>query len=205
VPTINYFQERLVMMLKNLLCALLLTTSLALHAEEAKKEDAPPPPVFQQAGYIFVAPSLGIAKPVGDASMPLRFAYGLDVNYAVSSWFAVGVFGSRNNGPVETDSNIDLGITRVGAVLTVNPTYDSFFDVKAGVSFIDIKAKFDGLTVKGSTDSDPIFVSPGAGMILPIMPRLQFLPSLHYSHFFKTDDTDKFNVFDVMGAFRYQF
>ena len=198
------------MMLKNLLCALLLTTSIvAVQAEEAKKEEAPKAPVFQEAGYNFVGASVGFAKPTGSGnglSMPLRFAYELQFSHALTSNFAIGVFGSRSNGEIVKNSDVDFAITKTGLVFTFNPTYDSFFDVRAGYTFLDVSAKINGVKYSESSDNHPIFISPGAGMILPIVDKIQFLPSLHYTHFFKTDDQENdFNVFDVMATVRYQF
>ncbi|MBC7429368.1 MAG: hypothetical protein H7336_12190 [Bacteriovorax sp.] len=196
------------MKLISLLSALVLSTSLlssVAFAEEAKKEEAAPPaPVYQEAGFNFVGASLGIAKPVGsNLSVPLRFNYGAEFSHALHTCFAVGAFASRNNGVYSHSSTVDFGITRIGLQAIFSPTFDSYFDVRAGYSFLDASIKVGNVTINSSSDSHPLFAGPGFGFILPVMDKLVLSPNLHYARFFKTNDSEAFNVFDVMLTLRY--
>ncbi|MBC7712444.1 MAG: hypothetical protein H7177_03850 [Rhizobacter sp.] len=195
------------MKLKSLLAALVLSTSLlssVAFAEEAKKEVVQPTPVYQEAGFNFVGASLGIAKPVGsNLSVPLRFNYGVEFSHALHTCFAVGAFASRNNGIYSHSSNVDFGITRVGLQAIFSPTYESYFDVRAGYSFLDASVKIGNVSINTTSDSHPLFAGPGFGWIFPVMDKLVLSPNLHYTRFFKTNDSEAFNVFDVMLTLRY--
>lgn len=191
------------MFLKLLLPAVLLCSSV--FAVEAPKVEAKQEPV-QLAGYNFVGISLGVSKPASaNINTPLRFGFGAEVTHALSKEFAVGGFISRGNGPAIKNSIVDYGITQLGGEAVYNPTHDSFFDLRAGIGFLDAKATIGGTTISASSSTHPIFVGPGFGLIVPIMPKLQLAPSLHYVHFFSNSEVDAFEVFDVMATIRYQF
>jgi hypothetical protein len=194
------------MMSKMLLSALLLTSVFAMNSVSAQDAKAvAKAPVLQAAGYQFAGVSLGMAKPNGDLGTPLRFAFGADYAFALNEQLAVGAFVSRNDGEVDIDSPIDLAITRVGAQVIYSPTYDSYLDLRTGITFLDVSTKFGNTKISRASDSNPIFVGPGAGIIFPIFDKVQFVPNIHYTYFFETSDTTEFTVFDVAASFRYQF
>ncbi len=191
--------------MKNLLFTLFAALSFVSSSFAA---DAPAPvaPVFQVAGNQFAGLSLGVAKPVGsNLSTPVRFSYGVEYSYALLNDLSVGVFSSRHSGDVSHNSNLDLTITTLGLNVRYNALYDLYVDIRGGIGFLDSSFKIGNTTVSTSSDSNPWFVAPGFGYTFPIVDKITLSPNLHYSHFFKTDDTAHFNVFDVAMTARYQF
>lgn len=187
----------------------LLLALVALSSVNAFSADAPAPapaPVFQVAGNQFAGLSLGVAKPVGsNLSTPLRFSYGVEYAYALRNDFSVGVFSQRHSGDVSHNSDLDLTITTVGLNLRYNALYDLYVDLRGGIGFLDSSFKIGNTTVTVSSDENPWFIAPGFGYTFPVADRITLSPNLHYTHFFKTDDTTHFNVFDVAMTARFQF
>jgi hypothetical protein len=193
-------------MLKVLIPALLFSS--VLFAEDAPKVEAAKNEVIvQRAGYNFGGLSLGISRPTGSNSsgIPIRFNYEFQGSHALSKEFAVGAFVSRNNGPISQNSSINVSYTRVGAQAIYNPTHDSFIDLRTGVGFIKAEAKVANSIYVSSDSIHSFFVGTGFGVIVPIMDKLQFTPSLHYSWFIKNTDIQTYEMFDVMLGLRYQF
>lgn len=184
------------MMSKILLTMLLLTTTtLSVQAAEAT----------QEAGNQYAAVSVGMAKPTGTYSTPLRFTYGVDYSFAVSKHLAVGAMASRDKGEISSGSNVDFGITMVGAQVTYSPVYDAYLNLRAGIAFLDASTTIGRSLYSVTSDSKPVFVSPGLGVVFSVCDKVQFVPNIHYTYFFKTNDTDNFNKFDATASFRYQF
>lgn len=186
---------------------LVLFMSLNLFAADAPKIEIPKQAPLQLEGYNFASLALGISRTTGANSgrIPLRFAYGLEYAFAVSKEFAIGGFVSRNNGPVSSGSNIDLAIVRVGAQAIYNPLRDLFIDLRTGVGFISASANLGNSLIVKSDTNHPLFIGPGVGLMIPVMDKIAFSPSMHYTYFFSNSDIEHFGVIEFTGAVRYQF
>jgi hypothetical protein len=190
----------------NLLFSVLFA-SASVFAADAPNVEAPKQAPLQLAGYNFAGLALGIARPTGSnsAAIPMRFAYGLEFGHALSKEFAVGAFASRNNGPISAGSIVDLAITRVGAQAIYNPLHDLFIDVRAGLGFLDASATIGNNVLLKSDTNHQLFVGTGVGLIVPVVEKIAFLPSIHYSYFISDSDSEHFGLIELAGAFRYQF
>lgn len=193
------------MLFKFLLPGLLLSFNLfAADAPKPEEKKVQTPPV-QVAGYNFIGLSLGISKLTENTiQTPSRFGFGAEYSYALMDKLAVGAFISRNNGPIVKDSDIDLGVTRIGAQAAYHVTEESFFDLRTGIGFVNASANVGGAVITSDT-AHPFFITPGFGIVVPIMPKIQLIPNIHYTYFFATSEIEQFNVFDVMATVRYQF
>ncbi len=190
-------------MLKVLLATLVLSSSVFAVEEAPKKAD----PVFQEAGYNFVGFTLGAAKPVGSniSEISGRLLYGVEYAHALANNLSVGAFVDRHDGKASEVVDVDFAIVRVGAQASFNPTYDSIVSLKAGMGFLSYSTKIAGGGVTITPDSNPFFVAPSAGIIFPVMDKMQLIPSLGYAFFFETSDVEAFQVIDGSLTLRYQF
>ncbi|MDD4976152.1 MAG: hypothetical protein PHY93_17480 [Bacteriovorax sp.] len=190
----------------HLLFSVLFATA-SVFAADAPKVETPKQAPIQLAGYNFAGLALGIARPTGSnsGSIPLRFAYGLEYGHALSKEFAVGGFASRNNGPIAAGSIIDFAITRVGAQAIYNPLHDLFIDLRAGLGFLDASANIGNSIILKSDTTHQFFFGPGVGLIVPVVEKIVFSPSIRYSYFLGNSDSNHFGLIELAGAFRYQF
>ena len=192
-------------MFKLLLVTLCLSSSV--FAEATAEKAATVAPVFQKAGYQFVGLNLGAEKPVGKErhQTPIRLSYGLEYSYAVMDQFSVGVVATRSDAAASRGSSVDLSLLQVGVKAAYNPTYDSIVSLTAGKLFYEYSATSGGFTSSYKPDSDPFFIAPGLGLILPLAANIQMIPNISYSFVMKNDDVDSFQIFDAGVSFRYQF
>lgn len=191
-------------MLLKVLIAVAISSSIAIAAEAPKAEDKKSEPQpLQKAGDNFIGGFFGASKPAeADVNTPVRLGFGAEFTHAYNDKIASGAFISRDNGPIVAESNIDFGITRVGAQARFSPTIDSFLDLRAGIGLLDAQTTIDNVTI--SADGEAYFIGAGFGFVFPIMPKIYLAPSLHYSNFFENSDVDQFTVVDAMLAIRYQ-
>jgi hypothetical protein len=198
------------MILKLMLPALLFSFSVFAADAAPKKEVATAPaPVAQLKNSVGLF--LGASRPVGENSgnIPLHFDYGVEYTYHLIEGLSVGGFANRSNGPVSTDSVVDIGITRVGGEAVYTFSHEgfvpTFFDLRAGLVFLDASATVAGEKLTASSDSHPLFVGVGAGVVVPVYMGLEAAPSIHYSRSFETDTLSEFDIFDAGISFNYHF
>ena len=151
--------------------------------------------------------SLGASRPAGKNSpgTPARFNYGLGYERAILEKVSVGAFISRNKDEIVHGSIVDFSVTRIGATASYKTTKDSYVGIRAGLALLEASASVSGIKISATPDTNPFFVGPTAGIIIPVTQNLEFLPSLNYDFVLENNSVRNFGIFDAMATLRYHF